>query len=241
MSKRRSSIASPASAFTLIELLVVIAIIAILAAMLLPGLSKAKEQSQITSCTGNVRQIGLALAMYVDDSGRRLPSARSYGATDSTEAANIGDIVDIYGGIASRLNLKGPNAFFCPSDPSNYVARGGSVLSNAYVSYDYRYVLFDNTARVANLKDTAFCRPSQQIVYHERYDNHFLKLAPNMYPSKQPTLIAVYGDFHARPWKVQFYWPPGNYWDPNWFTLDAQGYISGGGNDVTEDWDTPAR
>jgi len=60
-------------AFTLIELLVVIAIIAILAAMLLPALARAKQQSQAIKCISNLKQLAVGWNIYLGDNKEALP------------------------------------------------------------------------------------------------------------------------------------------------------------------------
>ena len=66
------------SAFTLTELLVVIAVIAILSSLLLPALSGSKASSRRIQCVSNLRQMGVAADLYVDDNADSYPVAYYY-------------------------------------------------------------------------------------------------------------------------------------------------------------------
>jgi prepilin-type N-terminal cleavage/methylation domain-containing protein/prepilin-type processing-associated H-X9-DG protein len=85
--RRRELRESARAGFTLIELLVVLAVIALIAALLLPALSRAKAGAKSAACKSNLRQLGIALDMYVSDydryAGRRRYSAALIGTLEA--------------------------------------------------------------------------------------------------------------------------------------------------------------
>jgi prepilin-type N-terminal cleavage/methylation domain-containing protein/prepilin-type processing-associated H-X9-DG protein len=71
--QKRSASTAGKTGFTLIELLVVIAIIAILAAILFPVFAQAREKARQTTCTSNLKQMGLGVLQYVQDYDETFP------------------------------------------------------------------------------------------------------------------------------------------------------------------------
>ena len=74
------------SGFTLIELLVVIAIIALLMGILMPALSRVKDQAQTIRCSANLSQYGIGMRMYLDDNSYRFPTRNEWMSSEEGSA-----------------------------------------------------------------------------------------------------------------------------------------------------------
>lgn len=107
--------------FTLIELLVVIAIIAILAAILFPVFAQAREAARKSSCLSNMKQLGTAVMMYVQDYDETYPQAYYYkNNTATTNGSSSGGYVTWT--VTISPYIKNVGLFVCPSDANRGLA-----------------------------------------------------------------------------------------------------------------------
>ncbi|MCF6174365.1 MAG: prepilin-type N-terminal cleavage/methylation domain-containing protein [Victivallaceae bacterium] len=110
--------------FTLIELIIVIMIIALLAAMILPAIGKAHEQSKRSGCLSNLKQLALGLFLYADDHNEKLPAS----------ASGLKVLCD------TRYIV--PKIFLCPSDRLNRISLIDNYFHNRdnSISASYHFV-----------------------------------------------------------------------------------------------------
>ncbi len=151
MSGRSRNPHETGSGFTLIELLVVLAVIAILAALLLPALAKGKAAAQSAACKSNLRQLGVALNMYVGDYDKYPGNAAMYsgGEFQGFWATGLNWLKPYLGGEYNPDDLVGASqvywadghrtVFSCPAvGPRYYPGLFGASGLSVY-SLDYGY------------------------------------------------------------------------------------------------------
>jgi prepilin-type N-terminal cleavage/methylation domain-containing protein/prepilin-type processing-associated H-X9-DG protein len=149
--------------FTLIELLVVIAVVGLLAGMLLPVVSRAKEAGRSTACLSNLRQIGVALEIYVQESQNRLPVMYDRGTnTDLLGQTNVSSVPGPDTVLTAQVG--GKMVWRCPSDQRKIFEATGA-------SYSWNNLL--NGQNAEHLRVMAIAFPSHLMpVFFDKESFH---------------------------------------------------------------------
>jgi len=192
-------------AFTLIELLVVIAIIALLMAILMPALRAAKEQAKKTVCTAHVKDLVLALKMYVEDYDGKTHNSPNNGLWDNawekppvvTEYGPNDDMA--YWGIAYFPYAKNKKIFRCPSTKrvDDWPEWGWGKPYQIY----FRYCSYGLNGYITNKKiDTAFKHQSEVIAFQDHIEQ-LLDDNGDMFSIKPPAPINLTQWRHGYDWR----------------------------------------
>lgn len=125
--------------FTLIELLVVIAIIAILAAILFPVFAQARAKARGISCLSNVKQVGTAFAMYVQDYDETTPAV--WGRSGDCQPSGLNCSQEWWFGLFPYI--KNIDLLYCPErtdgGPDDYNAYGQALGIKHFAGYGYNW------------------------------------------------------------------------------------------------------
>ncbi len=229
---------------TLVELLVVIAIVAILAAILFPVFQAVRENARRTACLSNMKQIGLAAAIYIQDQDGRYPQSKqssdqpqiddSAGQIESPDAGSVFAMILPYTGSGAQAtsaadfetHLPQQKLLACPDDPAPFNPDCNQTTSNPNAPFNpggpQVISYLTNAYFVFGLTESQVVAPAETIYLAERRSS-------NSFHSADSFCDDIY-----HPWFNSASNPAGNEMDPQTGAIAASRH-GGGANYVFAD------